>query len=42
MSNWINYVKFLHRVVKFVSIAAPVDLQDIQRDIVKCMFDEIQ
>lgn len=42
VSNWINYVKFLHRVVKFVSIAAPVDLQDIQRNIVKCMFDEIQ
>ena len=38
-SNWINYIKFLHRVIKFVSIATPIDMQDLQRNIVKCLFD---
>ena len=41
-NNWISYIKFLHRVLKFVEASSEVEMGDVARGITKCLFEEME
>lgn len=41
-ANMISYVKFIHRVIKFISNPTEIPLRDLQISLIKYLFNEIE